>query len=146
MIPAEEKRSSAALIPYKKVGNEFHFFLQKRTNDAIRNPGNFGLFGGGLENGESPKEGLLREVKEELNFVPENYQLFTTFESAYIFVHVYILEVSDGFENTVKVSEGEYGKFLSLSDIKQESKLSDLTRLILKQLGEYLLDPEYRIK
>lgn len=40
--------------------------LQHRSDDAFRFPGMHGMFGGGLEPGETPEEALVREVREEL--------------------------------------------------------------------------------
>jgi 8-oxo-dGTP diphosphatase len=40
--------------------------LVKRTQDAPSHPGHWGLVGGTLEPGETPKTGLMREIREEL--------------------------------------------------------------------------------
>lgn len=40
--------------------------LQHRSDDALRFPGMHGMFGGGLEPGESPGKALSREAREEL--------------------------------------------------------------------------------
>jgi 8-oxo-dGTP diphosphatase len=40
--------------------------LMKRTQDAPSHPGHWGLVGGTLEPGETPRQGLLREMREEL--------------------------------------------------------------------------------
>jgi ADP-ribose pyrophosphatase YjhB (NUDIX family) len=40
--------------------------LIKRTQDAPSHPGHWGLVGGTLEPGETPRRGLLREIGEEL--------------------------------------------------------------------------------
>jgi 8-oxo-dGTP diphosphatase len=46
-----------------------HFLLQLRDDiPGIRYPGCWGLFGGHLEAGETPLEGLKRELKEELAY------------------------------------------------------------------------------
>jgi len=36
----------------------------------------YGFFGGGIEEGESPEEALRREIKEELNIEIKNYEFF----------------------------------------------------------------------
>jgi 8-oxo-dGTP pyrophosphatase MutT (NUDIX family) len=40
--------------------------LMKRTQDAPSHPGHWGLVGGTLEPDETPREGLVREIHEEL--------------------------------------------------------------------------------
>ena len=42
--------------------------LQLRDNKSgVLNPGTWGTFGGGIEDGETPVEAIIREVKEELD-------------------------------------------------------------------------------
>ena len=45
--------------------------LQRRTDDAPYAPGKLGLFGGWVEEGESPDECLVREISEETNLDPD---------------------------------------------------------------------------
>ncbi len=48
---------------------EKNFLLQLRDNiPGILYPGQWGLFGGHLEPGETPEEGLKRELLEEINY------------------------------------------------------------------------------
>jgi len=58
-------RRSSALVASDHRGR---LLLQHRTEDAPSWPGAWGLFGGGEEEGESPKEALVRELREELDF------------------------------------------------------------------------------
>lgn len=44
--------------------------LQRRTQDAPFGAGLLGLFGGGVEYGETPDQGILREVTEETSLKP----------------------------------------------------------------------------
>lgn len=46
--------------------------MQHRTKDAPRFPDHWGFFGGSIEKGENPKEAILREVLEELNYIIKN--------------------------------------------------------------------------
>ena len=68
-------RNLALFVLYNKEGK---ILMQHRTDDAPRFPGLWGFFGGGIEQGESPKQALLREIKEELNLVVSNPQLILT--------------------------------------------------------------------
>lgn len=108
----QNKRVVSSYVPYRKRGDVYEFFLQKRDKNASTNPGLFGLFGGGCDEGETPLQGLKREVQEELEHTPQKPISFSRYESASTIFHVYVEEVSDDFESFVHVSEGEYGKFL----------------------------------
>jgi mutator protein MutT len=44
--------------------------LQRRAKSAKRSAGKWGLFGGKVEEGETEKEAILRELKEELDLEP----------------------------------------------------------------------------
>jgi 8-oxo-dGTP pyrophosphatase MutT (NUDIX family) len=63
--------AGAHVVLYRKVRNGGGslvpaVLLVKRTQDAPSHPGHWGLVGGTLEAGETPKAGLLREIREEL--------------------------------------------------------------------------------
>jgi len=48
------------------INNEEMILLQHRGKDARWNQGSWGEFGGQIEKGETPKEAVKRELKEEL--------------------------------------------------------------------------------
>lgn len=52
---------------------------QRDDNPAIRYPGHWSLFGGTIEDGESPEAAVAREVKEEIDFEMQNFGLFREF-------------------------------------------------------------------
>ncbi len=58
-------RRSSVLVARDHRGR---LLVQHRTDDAPSWPGYWGLFGGGEEPGETPREALLRELREELDF------------------------------------------------------------------------------
>ena len=67
---------------YKKVVIAFlhknfdSYLLQLRDfNSSIKYPGHWGAFGGALEEGESPKNAVLRELTEEIGYAPEAFKL-----------------------------------------------------------------------
>ena len=68
----------ASIFLYKKSGE---FLLQHRTDDAPRNPGFWSIFGGGIEEGESPFEAVIREIKEELDYDLKNPELLFVFRA-----------------------------------------------------------------
>lgn len=130
----EDKRTTAHLIPYKINNGAFSFFLQKRSNNAERNPGGFSIFGGGVEKEESPEQGMLREMNEELNFTPSNYFYLGEYGDDHSISHYYTVEVGDDFEASIKISEGDYGRFFTEEEVKNEAKLSEGSKKILGDL------------
>ncbi|MEX2227899.1 MAG: NUDIX domain-containing protein [Dehalococcoidia bacterium] len=59
------------------VGADGRFLLQHRDDKPeIANPGKWGSFGGEIEPGETPDEGFLREMEEELAWAPSRYELY----------------------------------------------------------------------
>ena len=130
----KHKRITAHLIPYKIEEGKFFFFLQKRSNDDMRHPGWFTIFGGGVEEGENREQAMLREIKEELDFVPIKYFYLGKYEDNHSVSDCYATEVGDSFEGNIKIGEGDYGKFFSEEDIKNENKLSENNKKILNDL------------
>lgn len=113
-------RRTAEFIPYRFINGQWCLFVQKRTKDAPLSPGMFGIFGGHLEDGESPQTALLREILEELDYQPRNVRFFHKYEYNDCEQYVFITEVDESFENEITVLEGEYGVFLSESALKAE--------------------------
>jgi 8-oxo-dGTP diphosphatase len=60
-------RHVAVLILYDGNGR---ILLQHRTDDAPTFPDYWGLFGGGIEQGETPEQAVEREILEELAYHP----------------------------------------------------------------------------
>lgn len=57
------------------------FLLQRRSDiPQIWYPGCWGLFGGGIDRGETELEALTREVKEEIDFAVRDARFFTRFQ------------------------------------------------------------------
>ena len=67
------RRDIALLIMINKEGK---FLLQHRSKHIERWPGYWGFFGGGIEAGETPEEGLRREIQEELSYIVNDPRLF----------------------------------------------------------------------
>jgi leucyl-tRNA synthetase len=63
VAPQEITHAGAMLEVQDKPGT---YLFQKRDQDAKSNPGNIGLFGGGIEQGENVNETIIRELEEEL--------------------------------------------------------------------------------
>ncbi len=134
----EGKRKISILIPYISTGNDILAYLQKRSKDAKRLPDYFGFFGGGAEGDENPEQTLRREMKEEINFVPEGFIHFKKYEFDQSVKDIYILEVDDNFGDKITVLEGEYGKWFTEQEAINEPKLIDEDKLVLTEVYEFL--------
>jgi 8-oxo-dGTP diphosphatase len=74
---AETKGQGVSAILVNRDGQ---VLLQQRDNNpAIRYPGHWSLFGGTIEDDESPADAVAREVKEEIDFEMRNFGLFREF-------------------------------------------------------------------
>ncbi len=130
-----DKKRIAVLIPYRKEGGLPLIFLQKRSaNDPGLPPGYFAFFGGHAEGDESPEQTMLREIKEELNYIPSGYKHLGQYEFSRSRKNIYYVEVGDQFEHEVNVREGEYGRFFNEEQASNELQLIHDDRVVLKDL------------
>jgi 8-oxo-dGTP pyrophosphatase MutT (NUDIX family) len=61
------------------VDRDGRFLLQHRDDKPdIYNPGLWGSFGGSIEPYETPGDGFLRELQEELSWQPRSYELYAS--------------------------------------------------------------------
>ncbi len=134
------QRRCALFIPYRKQGNNITVYLQKRVKNIKRLPDYFGFWGGGIQKNETPERGLLREVMEEMNYIPFGYHFFGKYifprieKSGYSEKFAFIFEAGDNFENEIQVLEGEYGKYFTEKEIEEESKLIEDDKVILRDI------------
>lgn len=138
-------RHVALLVPYRICGGEPELFLQKRDRHAPHYPSQLGFFGGHVEDGETPVAAMLREIQEELGYAPDGFFPLVRQEAPEVTRHIFAVEVADDFEARVRVSEGEYGAFLSAAAIAAEPLFIDPLReavaLLSHRLGPLELDP-----
>ena len=131
------KREVATLVPYRRTDKGLEFFLQQRGMNPHPNAGLLDIFGGGLEAGETLEEALLREIREELEYVPRAYTYFSRYENSTHTNNVFFEEVDGSFENMVNVHEGTHGKFLTLEEAAK-AKVFTQALLILQELSRML--------
>ncbi|MBF2079081.1 MAG: NUDIX domain-containing protein [Synechococcales cyanobacterium T60_A2020_003] len=84
------------------------FLMQLRDNiPTILYPGVWAFFGGHLDPGERPGEGVIRELTEEIGYRPPTMGLFRVYKDAQIIRHVfhgpltvpiYALELNEGWD------------------------------------------------
>jgi len=71
------------------VNRSGQLLLQHRDDDpTIESPGKWSLFGGGLDEGETPTEAMLREIEEEVGYRPRAYRPLSVFSGDYAEFHV----------------------------------------------------------
>ena len=128
----------AAMIVLRR---DRRFLMQLRDDkEGIVYPGQWGLFGGHLESGELPQEGLIREIKEELNYVVQKPTFFRCYKSIsatrYIFyadldVEIKSLELNEGKDlDLVPLSNIRLGRHYS-PKVQEERHLGSIHQQIL---------------
>jgi len=132
-----KKRKVSVIAPYKIENETVLIFFQKRSDNAKRYPGLFGFFGGGAEENETPRETLLRETKEELDYVPDNLYYFGKYEMPITIVEVFTTKVGNDFEKKIKILEGDYGIWFSKEDFENNRNLITGDLKILEDLYQY---------
>ncbi|HLC70251.1 MAG TPA: NUDIX domain-containing protein [Patescibacteria group bacterium] len=137
----KKKRLVSILLPIRIQTEIISVFLQRRSSD-MKLSNHFGFWGGGCEEGETPEQGLVREVKEELGFNLDikRVELFNHYEFLGSIKNVYIFTPENDWEKGCIIGEGDYGQWFKTNealvrdDIILEDKvvLNDLERHFLK--------------
>tara|TARA_B100000886_G_scaffold285440_1_gene209884 strand:- start:143 stop:757 length:615 start_codon:yes stop_codon:yes gene_type:complete len=76
--------SAAVLILLYPLGNNWYFYLTKRTKTVEHHKGQISLPGGMLEKGESSQEAAIRETYEELGIKPQAINIIGSLTPFYI--------------------------------------------------------------
>jgi len=124
------------LIPYYFEDNNLFVFLQRRSDDAPRNPNILGAFGGGLEGDENNEEGLLREIYEELEYIPKEHFLLGVFETDHAIASYYTEKVNKNFEESIVVNEGKGGEWHKALEVIERNDISPNTKKVVKTMLE----------
>lgn len=89
--------------------HEDKILLHLRDEHAPTAPNKWAFFGGGLEDLETPQEGVVRETQEELNYELHNPELFLTRRHVHpVFdtEHIYIEEIREEDIDGLELGEG----------------------------------------
>ena len=79
-----------------------HFLMQLRDDiPTIVYPGQWALFGGHLDPGETADEAMPRELQEEISYVPENLRLYRSYAYPKVVRHVYQAPLTVGLDELV---------------------------------------------
>jgi ADP-ribose pyrophosphatase YjhB (NUDIX family) len=109
----------ASILPWAiREDGEPVAYLQIRTDDAPRDPGYLGLFGGHREAGETAEENAGREAAEELMFdgapfVPAEMERLGIYLSPTFAIDVFLARVPPDFAARTRVREGKEGRFFT---------------------------------
>ena len=98
------------------MNKENKTLLQLRSKDQS-NAGTWALFGGHIEDNESPELALVREIKEEINYYLEKFKLIkkttvSKFGEFYWFYGVIDVDI-----NELSLNEGDNFKFFSYEEM-----------------------------
>lgn len=113
----------ALLIPYRLSENSVAVMLQKRSVEAPRYPGYFGLFGGHIREGEVIEDALVREIDEELSIQINEHWKIGEYALGEFTRHVFCMHITDELEKNIVVREGDYGRWFYKQDIETEEKI-----------------------
>lgn len=109
----------AAIILENERG-EFLFYLRD-NKPGIPFPRHWDLFGGHVEEGETPEEALVREVKEEINYDLKDYTFFRKYECPEGDVYPNIKYIFSGSINLpvseITLLEGERVRYFTRDEI-----------------------------
>lgn len=108
---------------------ENSFFLQLRDNvSSIPYPNIWAFFGGRLLKNEEPKDGLVREIKEELSFLPLNpkefFQWYNPETNTLIIFFLIELKKKESFKI---INEGQKGKWFEKHELNYISIAPDIS-------------------
>ena len=128
-------KQKSNLIPYRIIGGCFEFFLSHRSKNAKQYPNYWSFWGGGIENNETPEDALLREIKEELDWNPDQYSfLGIYYDSMPNEKHIFITKVDNDFEKQIKILESQGGAFFTIENIKEEKMIIPEDKEILNKV------------
>ena len=124
-----------------------HFLMQLRDDkDNIRYPGQWGLFGGHIEIGESPSTGLIREIKEEINYIVAKPIFFRCYKDNKAYRHIFFASLNTNIKS-LELNEGQDLDLVPFSSVrlgrhyshkaKEERSIGDIHRRILLDFDIY---------
>jgi 8-oxo-dGTP diphosphatase len=129
----------AAIILENDTGE---FLLALRDNKpGIPFPNHWDLIGGHVEDGETPEQALIREVKEELNIDLKDYKFFKKYEcltgDAYENIkYIYTGKINLPIEK-ITLLEGERAQFFSREEIPDVKFANIIKSIVMDYINDY---------
>ena len=124
----------ASALLYNPQGD---VLLQHRDDKPdIVHPNVWSLFGGHKEAGEELSEALVRELEEEIGFVPQTFDLWTIARQPGTTFYIYLVPIDKPLE-ALELNEGQdFGFFKPLTAL-ETLPLSPLGRFVLEAFRAY---------
>ncbi|GFE68136.1 NUDIX hydrolase [Chroococcus sp. FPU101] len=132
-----------AVVALAILQQDGQFLMQLRDDfPHIVYPGHWSFFGGHLEPGETPSEGLQRELIEEINYRVDNPIKICSYYDEQVTRHIFYAPLTVALTELI-LQEGQDLALLTLEDIRQGyaySKKIQQTRPLGKIHQQILLD------
>ncbi len=130
------------------IDHEGNLLLQERGNYSKAGE-KHGYFGGNIENGEKPKDALIRELKEELGYIPDNIKFWKkvdflcTAEGKYnnfgVTIYIFISPLTKKLED-IKVYEGEDKIMTTLDEELKSHNIIGGYEIVLKEIKNHFAE------
>lgn len=135
----------ANLILYDVNGTgECLTYLSLRSKSATMYPDYYGFWGGAIENGETPAQAMLREMKEELKFTPTSYEYLGTFLTPGAIKVVFYTRMERRIADGLPIHEGQGGVWFGRSRLRKETKMISEDKEIIRALYRRLANEDSR--
>lgn len=122
----------ASLVLFDRgADGDVRVFLSRRSKDATMFPDAYSFFGGGINEGETPEEAMLREIKEELGHTPENHVYLGMFCANWGLRHVFLSEEQREVVDALQVQEGQGGRWFAVSEVLQEGSITHHDKAVI---------------
>lgn len=116
-------------------------------NPAIPFPNHWDLFGGHMENGETPEQALVREVKEEIGIELKSWHLFRRFDcaegDAYPNIKYIFWAIIDQSPTELTLHEGQKLRAITIAE-RKAVKFANILGTVIDAFAEASLWPEAR--
>lgn len=115
------------------MNSEGKFLMQKRSPNKNTFPNMWSITGGGVDSGETPLQGALRECKEELgiDISESNIELILSFKRKYDFVDVWLAKLDINIDDIILQEEEVTAvKWCSIEEIRSMKKNGELAASI----------------
>lgn len=112
--------------------------LEKRSEYKRTDPGLINIPGGHMDEGETQRQTLCREVKEELNVIPTQYQYLCSLyhpTSELQLIHYYIV---DQWQGEITAQEAEDVQWFKLASVQLAIEADNIALAEVARVSRYL--------